>query len=42
MGFVIGEDLREKLGLEGEKIEEVVKNVLHDLKHHGKGGCGCG
>lgn len=41
-GFVADEGLREELDLEEQRLEEVIKSVLHDLKHHGKGGCGCG
>ncbi|KAM3414267.1 hypothetical protein BST61_g10922 [Cercospora zeina] len=35
-------DSKQVLGLEGEKLEDMVKKVVHDFKHHGKGDCGCG
>jgi hypothetical protein len=38
--FVVN-DAKDKLGLEGEDVESLVKNVVHDFKHHGKGDCGC-
>lgn len=37
----IENDAKGKLGLEFEVLEPLVKRVLHDFKHHGKGGCGC-
>lgn len=37
----VEQDAKTKLGLEGETLEPVVERVLHDFKHHGKGGCGC-
>ncbi|KAF2206378.1 hypothetical protein CERZMDRAFT_108064 [Cercospora zeae-maydis SCOH1-5] len=35
-------DAKRMLGMEGEKLEDVVKKVVHDFKHDGKGDCGCG
>lgn len=34
-------DAKQKLGLEGEKLEDIVDWVLHEMKHHENGGCGC-
>lgn len=34
-------DAKEKLGLEGEKLEKIVEWVLHEHQHHDNGGCGC-
>ena len=34
-------DAKERLGLEAENLEMVMKKVVHVYKHHGKGGCGC-
>lgn len=35
-------DAKEKLGLEAEKLEDIIKAVMHDYEHHGgQGGCGC-
>ena len=36
------DDAKAKLGLEGEKLEDIIKAVMHDYEHHGgHGGCGC-
>ena len=33
---------KEKLGLKGEQLEDIIKAVVHDFEHHGgQGGCGC-
>jgi len=34
-------DAKGRLGLEREKLEDIVEWVLHELKHHDNGGCGC-
>ena len=34
-------DAKGRLGLDGEKLEDIVEWVLHELKHHDNGGCGC-
>jgi hypothetical protein len=34
-------DGKERLGLQAEELDMLVKNVVHDVKHHGDGGCGC-
>lgn len=34
-------DAKGRLGLQGESVEEVVHEALHQHDHHGKGGCGC-
>ncbi|EOD44875.1 putative -like family protein [Neofusicoccum parvum UCRNP2] len=31
----------EILGLQQEKVEEIVKSAVHDFEHHGKAECGC-
>lgn len=35
------QDAKGKLCLKGESLGSVVEKVLHEFKHHGKGGCGC-
>jgi hypothetical protein len=40
-GFDAELEIRTMLGVEGGSLEGVVKSVLHDFRHHGKGGCGC-
>ena len=35
------EDVKEKLGLAAEKLEDIVEWVLDEMKHHEDGGCGC-
>lgn len=37
----IQQDAKGRLGLIGEDLEPIVMKVLHDFRHHGKGGCGC-
>ena len=35
-------DAKGKLGLEKERLKDVIHDVLHELQHHGGGGgCGC-
>jgi hypothetical protein len=34
-------DGKEKLGLHAEELNGLVKEVIHEIKHHGSGGCGC-
>jgi len=35
-------DAKEKLGLQAEQLEDIIKAVMHDYDHHGgQGGCGC-
>ena len=35
-------DAKEKLGLKGEQLEDIIKAVMHDYEHHGgHAGCGC-
>jgi hypothetical protein len=31
-----------KLGLEAEKVEDIVRSAVHEWKHSEKGDCGCG
>lgn len=35
------QDAKVQLGLEAERLEDVVRAALHQHEHHGKGGCGC-
>ena len=35
------EDAKKKLGLDAEKLEEIVEWVIHEASHHDNGGCGC-
>lgn len=36
------DDAKQKLGLAGEKLEDIIQAVMHDYEHHGgQGGCGC-
>lgn len=37
----VEKDAKAKLGLQGERLEDVVKEAMHHHDHHGKGGCGC-
>ncbi|KAK3064072.1 hypothetical protein LTS18_010347 [Coniosporium uncinatum] len=37
----VEEDAKKTLGLEGESLDEIVREVLHKQKHHGGRGCGC-
>ncbi|EME42050.1 hypothetical protein DOTSEDRAFT_72970 [Dothistroma septosporum NZE10] len=37
----VEKDAKQVLGLEAEGLESLIKKVIHDYKHHGKGGCGC-
>ena len=35
-------DAKERLGLQGERLEDIIKAVMHDYEHHGgHAGCGC-
>ena len=34
-------DAKSKLGLDGERLEDVVKRVVHEQEHHGGVDCGC-
>ncbi|CAK1366878.1 unnamed protein product [Cercospora beticola] len=35
-------DGKRVLGLEGERVEDIVGKVVHEFQHHGKVDCGCG
>lgn len=35
------DDAKKKLGLSGEKLDDIVGWVLHEHQHHNHGGCGC-
>jgi hypothetical protein len=34
-------DGKDELGLHAEELNSLVKKVVHEIKHHGSGGCGC-
>ncbi|SMR56269.1 unnamed protein product [Zymoseptoria tritici ST99CH_3D1] len=34
-------DGKQRLGLQAEMLDILVRNVVHEVKHHGNGGCGC-
>ena len=37
------DDAKGKLGLEGERLEDVIKGIVHEYEHHGgNADCGCG
>lgn len=40
-GFEKGQGVVNTLALESESLATVISNVVHEFKHHGKGGCGC-
>jgi hypothetical protein len=37
----VEQDAKERLGLQPEGLEPLIKRVVHDYRRHGKGGCGC-
>lgn len=38
----VDDDAKGKLGLTGERLENITEHVVHEYKHHGKADCGCG
>ena len=40
-GFARDEDVKATLKVHAHSLNSIVKDVVHDFNHHGKGGCGC-